>query len=713
MRLTLRTLLAYMEDRLPPANAREIGQKIAKSPFSTELMDRIREVLRKRRLANAGHSQSTIDANLVAEYLDDQLTPELVARIEREFLSSDIALAEIAASYQIVASLHETVAIEDRLRQRLYDLDPSGRMEVVHALGQSTSERQAVPAEETSAAEWQPLGSRVASSGRLPIYVVIAMAFVWLGVVSTDPALFTDASDQAQDAVAVVDINPGGDDVAGNDVPTGEDDSVLLADVSNDAEPAVPEIDVPDESTTPVTVEMSDTGTGSTQPANATTGQDSTVKPPAADSATEVVPADQDPLAAQHVAVRMLDSFQAVMVLGPDTGMWSIARPGGAGDLSPDERQLFDWSDTLSNKWLSIPGGFETTISIDDVGWAYRLLGPAISAVTLESETPGFSLVTGRAFIESTPIPGVEDDVPRSVYLGAGATMQQITLLTADTVVGVEVALIPPRPDSAALANNGVLGLAVIPVHADRRISLYVVAGRIQLHDANGDASAELQERQSVTWTSLPSGENTDVIIQDLAQPGLQPDWLFPQDPLPEIEALKSQVADKLASSSNLSVAAVEESADRNSQVAVLAAGYLAVTRSIGPLLSVLLQSNDESVRRAAIDGLSAACSQTRAGFEEVKRQLETHLPQTDADLMLALLYGVSEEQARQPAFCAELLGLLSHDKLILRELAFYRMETIIGDRYSYSADTDAGRRRDAVRRWQRHLDRNGGRLIP
>ncbi|MCA9065983.1 MAG: hypothetical protein KDA96_23100, partial [Planctomycetaceae bacterium] len=84
MKLTLRTLLAYLDDRLSPVDAREIGQKIARSPFTTELVDRIREVKRRRRLSTLDRSQQMIDSNLVAEYLDDQLTPELVARIERE-----------------------------------------------------------------------------------------------------------------------------------------------------------------------------------------------------------------------------------------------------------------------------------------------------------------------------------------------------------------------------------------------------------------------------------------------------------------------------------------------------------------------------------------------------------------------------------------------------------------------------------------------------
>ena len=135
MRLTLRTLLAYQDDRLSAANAKELGQKIAKSPFASELVERIREVKRRRRLAMPDKPVAMIDANLIAEYLDDQLTPELVARLEKEVLASDAMLAEVASAHEILGLLSDPVTVEPRLRDRLYGLDPTGKTDVVRALG--------------------------------------------------------------------------------------------------------------------------------------------------------------------------------------------------------------------------------------------------------------------------------------------------------------------------------------------------------------------------------------------------------------------------------------------------------------------------------------------------------------------------------------------------------------------------------------------------
>ena len=51
MRLTLRTLLAWLDDTLQPNEVREIGRQVAGSPFAQELSERIHRVTRQRRLS--------------------------------------------------------------------------------------------------------------------------------------------------------------------------------------------------------------------------------------------------------------------------------------------------------------------------------------------------------------------------------------------------------------------------------------------------------------------------------------------------------------------------------------------------------------------------------------------------------------------------------------------------------------------------------------
>ena len=50
MRLTLRTLLAWLDDTLPPTQVREIGRQVSESTYAQELVERIHRVTRQRQL---------------------------------------------------------------------------------------------------------------------------------------------------------------------------------------------------------------------------------------------------------------------------------------------------------------------------------------------------------------------------------------------------------------------------------------------------------------------------------------------------------------------------------------------------------------------------------------------------------------------------------------------------------------------------------------
>jgi hypothetical protein len=125
VRLTLRTLLAYLDDTLEPSQAKLIGQKVAESDTAQELIARIKQVTRRRRLTvpPATGPGSKLDPNTAAEYLDNTLDPDQLAEVEQICLSSDVHLAEIAACHQILTLvLGEPVLIPPSSRQRMYGL---------------------------------------------------------------------------------------------------------------------------------------------------------------------------------------------------------------------------------------------------------------------------------------------------------------------------------------------------------------------------------------------------------------------------------------------------------------------------------------------------------------------------------------------------------------------------------------------------------------
>ncbi|MGB7327477.1 MAG: hypothetical protein WBD31_21555 [Rubripirellula sp.] len=125
MRLTLRTLLAYLDNTLEPQDAEILRQKLAESGFATKLVQRLRAglvnpALTALRPDAVGPNE---DANAIGEYLDSTLPTEQVAEIERACLESDSRLAEAAACHQILTMvLGKTADVPPALRNRIYEL---------------------------------------------------------------------------------------------------------------------------------------------------------------------------------------------------------------------------------------------------------------------------------------------------------------------------------------------------------------------------------------------------------------------------------------------------------------------------------------------------------------------------------------------------------------------------------------------------------------
>ena len=123
MRLTLRTLLAWLDDTLKPTQVREIGSQVAESPFAQELTERIHRVSRQRRLSVPSSSgPDGTDPNVVASYLDNDLDPEAVAEYEKQCLTSDVKLAEVACVHQILSLLGQKVRVPVEAKARMYQL---------------------------------------------------------------------------------------------------------------------------------------------------------------------------------------------------------------------------------------------------------------------------------------------------------------------------------------------------------------------------------------------------------------------------------------------------------------------------------------------------------------------------------------------------------------------------------------------------------------
>ena len=115
MRLTLRTLLAWLDTVLLPDDQKSLGDKVAASPVAPQLIARIREVVERPVLAAPRPEGRGLadDPNSVAEYLDNTLPADQLEAFERVCIESDLHLAEVAACHGILAEIaREPLAVD-------------------------------------------------------------------------------------------------------------------------------------------------------------------------------------------------------------------------------------------------------------------------------------------------------------------------------------------------------------------------------------------------------------------------------------------------------------------------------------------------------------------------------------------------------------------------------------------------------------------------
>ena len=143
MRLTLRTLLAYLDDMLEEEDTQLLQAKIQESSLATELIARIRDSVDHREIGAI--SPDAIgpleNANVMGEYLDSTLVPEQIAEIERLCLESDSSLAEAAACHQILTVvLGQPAQFNDSLRESIYELPNSESLRVMESQTQPAAD---------------------------------------------------------------------------------------------------------------------------------------------------------------------------------------------------------------------------------------------------------------------------------------------------------------------------------------------------------------------------------------------------------------------------------------------------------------------------------------------------------------------------------------------------------------------------------------------
>ena len=132
MRLTLRTLLAYLDNILEPEDRELLEKKVQDSEFAQNLIQRSRETVNDQELSAldpVGHGMRQ-DPNSVAEYLDNTMPREQIEEFERLCIengpAADIHLAEITSCHHILTMvLGDPVQFSASSRDRMYRIGES------------------------------------------------------------------------------------------------------------------------------------------------------------------------------------------------------------------------------------------------------------------------------------------------------------------------------------------------------------------------------------------------------------------------------------------------------------------------------------------------------------------------------------------------------------------------------------------------------------
>jgi hypothetical protein len=667
-RLTLRTLLAYIDDTLEPAQARSLGAKVAESPPARDLIDRIKRVTRRRGLQSpvpTGDEDDVSDPNTVAEYLSDTLDPEQVKQFEETCLKSDVHLAEVAAVHQILTLvLTEPVRVPPRAHQRMYALVPRpasvpGRRPRVEARPLAGAVEAPGRAEADDPDAPLLLGMRRYSSASPASRMALAAAVLLAAVLLAGAVLMSVRRQEANETPASA---PGSSFAAVTPTPGQPHPALPGPPPLTPPDAPLPKDKVPDTPT-----KMPDT-------------------PPMTDFADKVAPPS-----AERAPVGTVETPNALVCTrladGPDWVRVDAAQPV-----------------TSQDELLCLPGfkaevGLETKVKIHLWGNIPEQLGaitaggrvPLETRLRIHQPAAGFdadlTLLAGRIFLSTKRPEGA------TVRVRFAGEVWDVRLKDpkADVMVEVVTAFVPGTP----YAREG----------GERpRVSarLAVTSGAAELDAPRRFKKTEVPAPSVITWDS-GTGQISPPKPIDPKEGFYYAKYAAEA---PHAEALNKGRAEFVTRLSDpkgirgMIDVQLARRLDKQFDVApptpvqqavfLLAVHAQAVIATAGPesadglknLIDILSEVKSWYVRRGVADALSAWVAREPGHTARLcALMVEKRIPEDEADTLLQLLRGYVSVEKPNPADLDRLVGLLSHKSLAVRELAQWNLLNLVDPR--------------------------------
>ncbi|MFO1006682.1 MAG: hypothetical protein U0929_12050 [Planctomycetaceae bacterium] len=722
MRLTLRALLAYLDDVLDPATLREIGGRVSESPSASATVARIKEVIRRRRISapELTGSGSAPDPNLVAEYLDNTLSPDAVPSLEKLCLDSDMHLAEVASSHQILtAVLGEPVEVPMSTRERMYALvSPTPLVSDVappksgsHNKLRDSAVIDTLPAAQsvtTTARPVMPDYLKPAKGRKLAALLVSGcVALGWILWVLNDQGVFS-----GRQASVASNEKPALEAGAEPELKSAPDHEGAQAhEHSKTARPveALAKLDnQPVESTaaagkTPPDSEADSFPDAASPPADQALAANRTAPAPAMidEPATEV-PDPPEPEVKTPDAVGLApqpdpapaapatNPFPAMMYSNAEGILIVRNRESGEWNVLPRRALVRDGDEIAS------PLPFQAEFTIENSALAVTLHRG--TRVRLEPGT-GIELFKihvdrGRVSLERSP----DGQRPEPVTIGVSIQGQeaQVTLSEPGTVCGIEVEQRVPvgrRPDPLLAIPNG---------------GVYVGSGDVSF-SWNGGPAVGIDS--TIGWAGWPVPPNA--LVAGPQRP--VPNWLTPEG-VPQTNADRKWVQmfeKEFSVDQPVSMSIPSLVGDRREMISTYATSTLGLVDDI-PMLVKALQSEHEKTRLAAIHCLRSWLPSDPNNTARLDQEVARIFPEDDVADIVELLWGYSREDGKDPMISQKLVAFMDHKQIAVRELAFFYVTQITPrtNAHGYRPSLPDSPRNAALVGWRNLLEKNGGQLV-
>jgi hypothetical protein len=742
LRLTLRTLLAYLDDTLQPAESRHIGQQIAQEPAINDLVSRIQAVMRKPRLLadSADPDHAEVDPNDMAEYLDSVLTPARVADLEKRLLEHDSDLAEAASVHQILSLvLGKPSEVPGRARERAYKLirsrhvphieqEPIGPIRTGSTGGGNSVAPLGGPDELASSAPLVSLGTAMLVACLVGL-LAVTVYFTLSGQKerAIPPLAAAGEKKDGVDGSTTADVTAVAERKNGTAVAEsarGGESSEQTPPVS--AEPSTTEARpgnsiIPERVGEPSAVEeppgekqVADRSSGSSEPAS-----DAVDTKPAANVALpkdelDALPGESVPLGGDKKEEKQEPTAPS-KVEEDETGAAPIAE--SATDPTAEGEDLALAKKPAMRERTEPPAVRPVPVAtyVSQTGILHRFSEGKWSRVTPRSKLQSGEVLAfaepARAKIELPTGAVIEMVGPTRLGLRFDPTVD----FAFDLLEGRVVMASKDEPTSVKLHVDSTVGTLLLDGPSQRVAAEYRLFGPPKDEPATSVIrevdltclEGKVEWQQGGATVSMGQGEQISLRSDEENPPSpavvSQPTWVESAADGPT-EKILGRLSDEISFTGSPIDRYRELIDDNNKEIRLLAVDALASMRQVDALAEAIRHPKHEPIRRRSLAALRLMTRERGESQTLVKTSLEKFYGPDAAPLLELLDFRTSAIDRPRESF-KRWIDLLNAGELCVREAAISQLVDLTGRDLSYSAEGISSQRNVAVGKWTKWLD--------